>query len=130
MALGLADLEAYGQMVLANPDFVVRLKSCAPRTERRLLSGMTALDQHQPLPHSGGDGIGAVGGAKLHQERRNMELDGVDRDAEPAGDRFVGRAFGKQRQHLRFARRKVDGQAGRSLFGNRWQLRWADEPKR
>jgi N-ethylmaleimide reductase len=30
---GLADLEAYGQMVLANPDFVVRLKSDAPMNE-------------------------------------------------------------------------------------------------
>ena len=27
---GLADLEAYGQMVLANPDFVARLKTGAP----------------------------------------------------------------------------------------------------
>jgi N-ethylmaleimide reductase len=30
MASGLADLEAYGQMVLANPDFVARLKTGAP----------------------------------------------------------------------------------------------------
>jgi 2,4-dienoyl-CoA reductase-like NADH-dependent reductase (Old Yellow Enzyme family) len=30
LAAGLADLEAYGQMVLANPDFVERLKSGAP----------------------------------------------------------------------------------------------------
>jgi len=30
---GLADLEAYGQMVLANPDFVVRLKTSAPMNE-------------------------------------------------------------------------------------------------
>lgn len=30
---GLADLEAYGQMVLANPDFVVRLQSGAPMNE-------------------------------------------------------------------------------------------------
>ncbi|MDE2331202.1 MAG: alkene reductase [Bradyrhizobium sp.] len=30
VAAGLADLEAYGQMVLANPDFVARLKSDAP----------------------------------------------------------------------------------------------------
>jgi len=30
LAAGLADLEAYGQMVLANPDFVERLKSNAP----------------------------------------------------------------------------------------------------
>jgi len=30
VALGLADLEAYGQMVLANPDFVARLKAGAP----------------------------------------------------------------------------------------------------
>ena len=33
MASGLADLEAYGQMVLANPDFVVRLKTGAPMNE-------------------------------------------------------------------------------------------------
>lgn len=33
LASGLADLEAYGQMVLANPDFVVRLKDSAPLNE-------------------------------------------------------------------------------------------------
>ncbi len=33
MASGLADLEAYGQMVLANPDFVARLKIGAPMNE-------------------------------------------------------------------------------------------------
>jgi 2,4-dienoyl-CoA reductase-like NADH-dependent reductase (Old Yellow Enzyme family) len=33
LASGLADLEAYGQMVLANPDFVARLKTGAPMNE-------------------------------------------------------------------------------------------------
>ncbi|MHA6832583.1 alkene reductase [Ralstonia pseudosolanacearum] len=33
VASGLADLEAYGQMVLANPDFVTRLKANAPMNE-------------------------------------------------------------------------------------------------
>jgi N-ethylmaleimide reductase len=33
LASGLADLEAYGQMVLANPDFVERLKARAPMNE-------------------------------------------------------------------------------------------------
>jgi N-ethylmaleimide reductase len=33
MASGLADLEAYGQTVLANPDFVARLKTGAPMNE-------------------------------------------------------------------------------------------------
>lgn len=33
IASGLADLEAYGQMVLANPDFVDRLKADAPMNE-------------------------------------------------------------------------------------------------
>ena len=33
VASGLADLEAYGQMVLANPDFVARLKTDAPLNE-------------------------------------------------------------------------------------------------
>ncbi|MCP3447294.1 alkene reductase [Bradyrhizobium sp. CCGUVB14] len=33
VAAGLADLEAYGQMVLANPDFIARLKSGAPLNE-------------------------------------------------------------------------------------------------
>ena len=33
VAAGLADLEAYGQMVLANPDFVARLKTDAPMNE-------------------------------------------------------------------------------------------------
>jgi N-ethylmaleimide reductase len=33
VASGLADLEAYGQMVLANPDFVTRLKTDAPMNQ-------------------------------------------------------------------------------------------------
>jgi N-ethylmaleimide reductase len=33
VATGLADLEAYGQTVLANPDFVERLKSGAPMND-------------------------------------------------------------------------------------------------
>ncbi|KFG96000.1 1,2-oxophytodienoate reductase [Burkholderia paludis] len=33
VATGLADLEAYGQMVLANPDFVTRLKTGAPMND-------------------------------------------------------------------------------------------------
>ena len=33
VASGLADLEAYGQMVLANPDFIARLKTDAPMNE-------------------------------------------------------------------------------------------------
>jgi N-ethylmaleimide reductase len=33
VASGLADLEAYGQMVLANPDFVAGVKAAAPMNE-------------------------------------------------------------------------------------------------
>jgi len=33
VASGLADLESYGQMVLANPDFVARVKAAAPMNE-------------------------------------------------------------------------------------------------
>jgi N-ethylmaleimide reductase len=33
LVAGLADLEAYGQMVLANPDFLTRLKAGAPMNE-------------------------------------------------------------------------------------------------
>ncbi|PLP99382.1 alkene reductase [Cupriavidus pauculus] len=33
LATGLADLEAYGQMILANPDFVIRLKEGAPMND-------------------------------------------------------------------------------------------------
>lgn len=33
VASRLADLESYGQMVLANPDFVTRLKAGAPMNE-------------------------------------------------------------------------------------------------
>ncbi|VWD34033.1 alkene reductase [Burkholderia contaminans] len=35
VASGLADLEAYGQMVLANPDFVTRVKTGAPMNDAR-----------------------------------------------------------------------------------------------
>lgn len=44
VASGLADLEAYGQMVLANPDFVARLQSNAPMNEahRHAFFGGTA----------------------------------------------------------------------------------------
>ena len=33
VASGLADMEAYGQMILANPDFLARLKADAPLNE-------------------------------------------------------------------------------------------------
>ena len=44
VAAGLADLESYGQMVLANPDFVARLKTGAPMNaaERASFFGGTA----------------------------------------------------------------------------------------
>lgn len=44
VASGLADLEAYGQMVLANPDFVARLKANAPMNDadRNAFFGGTA----------------------------------------------------------------------------------------
>ena len=44
VASGLADLEAYGQMVLANPDFVARLKTNAPMhdADRNTFFGGTA----------------------------------------------------------------------------------------
>ena len=44
VASGLADLEAYGQMVLANPDFVARLKTHAPMNDadRNTLYGGSA----------------------------------------------------------------------------------------
>jgi NADPH2 dehydrogenase len=35
LAAGLADIESYGQMVLANPDFVERIKAGAPLNEAR-----------------------------------------------------------------------------------------------
>jgi 2,4-dienoyl-CoA reductase-like NADH-dependent reductase (Old Yellow Enzyme family) len=59
VAAGLADLEAYGQMVLANPDFVERLKTNAPMNpaDRNTFFGGTAqgyidyprLGQAQPV---------------------------------------------------------------------------------
>ncbi|WP_341319498.1 alkene reductase [Paraburkholderia sp. IMGN_8] len=48
VASGLADLEAYGQMVLANPDFVVRLKTGA------------AMNEANPNAFFGGDGQGYI----------------------------------------------------------------------
>jgi NADH:flavin oxidoreductases, Old Yellow Enzyme family len=46
VASGLAELEAYGQMVLANPDFVMRLKTGAP------------MNDANPNAFFGGDGQG------------------------------------------------------------------------
>lgn len=48
VASGLADLEAYGQMVLANPDFVARLKIGAP------------MNDANPHAFFGGDGHGYI----------------------------------------------------------------------
>lgn len=48
VASGLADLEAYGQMVLANPDFVARLKIGAP------------MNDANPNAFFGGDGRGYI----------------------------------------------------------------------
>lgn len=55
LAAGLADLEAYGQMVLANPDFVERLKSNAPMNE---------VDRNT---YFGGDAHGYIDYASLSQ---------------------------------------------------------------
>ena len=48
VASGLAELEAYGQMVLANPDFVARLKTGAP------------MNDANPNAFFGGDGRGYI----------------------------------------------------------------------
>jgi 2,4-dienoyl-CoA reductase-like NADH-dependent reductase (Old Yellow Enzyme family) len=48
VASGLAELEAYGQMVLANPDFVARLKTGAP------------MNAANPNAFFGGDGRGYI----------------------------------------------------------------------
>ena len=48
VATGLADLESYGQMVLANPDFVERLKTGA------------AMNPPQPASYFGGDARGYI----------------------------------------------------------------------
>jgi len=42
VASGLADLEAYGQLVLANPDFVARVKTDAPMNEADRASFLAA----------------------------------------------------------------------------------------
>jgi N-ethylmaleimide reductase len=45
VASGLADLEAYGQMVLANPDFVARVKTGAPMNEANRASFFGGAEQ-------------------------------------------------------------------------------------
>jgi 2,4-dienoyl-CoA reductase-like NADH-dependent reductase (Old Yellow Enzyme family) len=45
VASGLADLEAYGQMVLANPDFVARVKTGAPMNEANRASFFDGAEQ-------------------------------------------------------------------------------------
>jgi hypothetical protein len=52
-----------------------------------------------------GDGIGAAGGVELIDEGANMELGGVNRDPEPAGDCLVGIALSEKLKGLQFARR-------------------------
>jgi len=47
-------------------------------------------------------GIRAPYGVKLIEKRANVELGGVNRYAEPAGDDFVRGSFGKKRQHFEF----------------------------
>ncbi len=53
LASGLVDLEAYGQMVLANPDFVVRLKAKA------------AMNEADPSTYFGGTARGYIDYAAL-----------------------------------------------------------------
>jgi N-ethylmaleimide reductase len=49
VASRLADLESYGQMVLANPDFVTRLKAGAPMNESdRAPLSLAALREATP----------------------------------------------------------------------------------
>ena len=49
------------------------------------------------------DGVGAAYGIKLVEKRADVELGGVNRNAEPAGDDLVRGSFCEQRQHLEFA---------------------------
>jgi len=68
VASGLADLEAYGQMVLANPDFVARLKANAPMNDADRNSFFDGAAQgyidyptltFPPHPHAGFSAVSA-----------------------------------------------------------------------
>jgi len=49
------------------------------------------------------DRIGSTRGVELVDELTDVEFGGVDRDAEPSGDVFVGRALGQKPQHFGLA---------------------------
>ena len=54
-------------------------------------------------PRGVGDGVGAPNRIELVQKRRDVELGGMDGDAEPQGDHLVRRPLGQQRQNFLFA---------------------------
>ena len=62
------------------------------------------MECDQPAPDRAADGVGAVRGAELARDRRDVELDRLIADAEPRRDRLVRQPFGEQLEHLDLAR--------------------------
>jgi hypothetical protein len=55
-----------------------------------------------------GDGIGAAHGVKLLEQRCDVILGCVCRNAEPAGNQLVRRTLCQQRKHFQFPGRELD----------------------
>src|SRR3984957_1633600 len=68
---------------------------------------------NNPQPRRMRDGVGAAGGVELVDEGGDMKLDRMDRNAEAAGDRLFGDAFGEMAEHFAFARRQSAIRPGR-----------------
>jgi hypothetical protein len=86
VATGLADLEAYGQTVLANPDFVERLKSGAPDVRcdsryllRRRRTGVCRLPRAERSRGGLKEGVGRAEHA-VGMLRRRLILHGTSSD--------------------------------------------------
>jgi len=59
-------------------------------------------------PRRVGDGIGAADGVKLLQQRCDMILCGMGRDAEAASDQFVRRPLCQQRKDIQLSGRQFN----------------------
>src|SRR5882762_3597994 len=80
-------------------------------------------DHDQPLPHADGDRLGSASGIELREDRGDVKLDGVLRDAEPRGDDLVAEPLGDHAEYLDLAGREgLTGDRGAASLprGGHW----------
>ena len=74
----------------------------------RVERGFKPSNHQESRPQADAHGLQPPGRPEFAEQRGDVELGSVDRDAEAAGDELVRGARGEESQHLAFARRERD----------------------